>query len=301
MRYRCAIDARTLRTLTHYTFAMRHFLALVLLASFVLSACSDADTGKPVISDLVITPTPGMGMVCEAEDSLVIAVMTGDSITISMTITDDEQLSQYKIDIHQNFDCHGHAKVATADWEVIDIVEITGTSATVQRTIHVSDSATAGNYHFSIQVADHFGNSARIERFSINVLNSDDLIPPTLTVTEPTSSTLLFMLNDTMPNDSVAFVPIDTIVFKGTVSDNLELGRGGNGRLELRYWRDSTSNVFQLFNLNFMEAIDLQSVDFDFVARVPATLAAGGYIFELRAFDGVNNPATPIRYVVTIE
>jgi hypothetical protein len=271
---------------------MRQFLALVLSASFILSACSDADTEAPVISDLVITPTPGQGTVCGAEDSLVISVLTGDSITISMTVTDDELLSQYKIDIHQNFDCHGHSKLATTDWEVIDIVNITGTSTTVQRTIHVSDSATAGTYHFSIQVADHFGNSARTERFSINVLNSDDTVSPVLTVTLPTTADLTVSLTDSIPNDS--------IVFAGNLADNVDLGTGGNGRVELRYWRDSSANVFMLYNESFFEGIG-SSLDFDFVATVPPTLSVGGYIFEVRAFDGVNNPAQPVRFNVVIE
>jgi len=280
---------------------MRHLFALFLLVSFAMAACSDADTDKPVISDLIITPTPGQGMICGSEDSLVIAAMTGDSITISMTVTDDEQLSQYKIDIHQNFDCHGHSKVATADWEVIDIVEISGTSTSIQRTIYVPDSATVGTYHFSIQVADHFGNSARTERFSINVLNSDDLVPPTFTVTAPTALAMTLLLNDTVPADTVPFAPNDSIIFTGNLTDNLALGVGGNGRIELRYWRDSTSNVFQLYNLPFIEGTHFQSVDFNFMARVPGTLTVGGYIFELRAFDGVNNPATPVRYMITIE
>ncbi|MCF8256576.1 MAG: DUF4625 domain-containing protein [Flavobacteriales bacterium] len=285
-------DARTLRTLSHPILAMRHILALFLLASFTLAACSDADTEAPVISDLVITPTPGVGIVCGEEDPLVISVLSGDSLTISMTVTDDELLSQYKIDIHQNFDCHGHSRLATTDWEVIDIVDITGTSATIQRTVHVSDSATAGTYHFSILLADFFGNSASTEHFSINVLNRDDTVPPVLTVTLPSTSDLTVSLTDTIPNDS--------IIFAGNVSDNLDLGTGGNGRVELRFWRDSSANVFMLYNESFFEGLG-SALDFDFVATVPPTLAAGGYIFELRAFDGVNNPAVPVIFNVTVE
>jgi hypothetical protein len=83
-----------------------------------------------------------------------------------MNVSDNELLRQYKIDVHPNFDCHAHAKLETADWSVSEVVELSGTSAQISRSILIPDSATAGTYHLSIQVADHFGNSVKTEIYS---------------------------------------------------------------------------------------------------------------------------------------
>jgi hypothetical protein len=271
---------------------MRFTLVLVFLASVSIFGCSDADTEKPVLTDLSITPSPTIGLVCDLPDSSVIEVLSGDSIAIFMNVSDNELLRQYKIDVHSNFDCHAHAKLETADWAVSEVVELSGTSAQISRSILIPDSATAGTYHLSIQVADHFGNSVKTEIYSLLVSNRSDTIAPVLMVIQPNTLDLVVSLSDTIPNDSIIFI--------GTVSDNMNLGLEGNGRLEMRYWSDSAASIFTLFNQPFLET-DGAEFNFGLSARVPPTLTAGGYKFELRAFDGVNNPAPPIRFSVLIE
>ncbi len=274
---------------------MRIFNQLLSLAliSAAVTGCSEADTERPVISDLMITPQPTAGLICGQQEENVIQVNTGDSITISFTVSDNEELSQYKLDLHSNFDCHGHAKLEeTTVWEVIEIEGISGTEAFVSSTLVVPDSVTAGAYHFSIQAADFFGNAAKTEIFGIIVRNLEDTVAPTLVVSEPSVSSILLNLSDSIPSDSIRFV--------GTVSDNRDLEQGGNGKLELRYWRVGSPNTFDLFNILFVLGTG-PSIDFDFTVTVPATLVAGDYIFELRAFDGVNNPSNTIQYNVTIE
>jgi len=274
---------------------MRIFNQLLSLAliSAAVTGCSEADTEPPVISGLVITPQPSAGIICGQQEGNVIHVSTGESITVSFTVTDNEELSQYKLDLHNNFDCHGHAKLEeTVVWELIEIEGISGTEAQVSRVLHVPDNATAGKYHFSIQAADFFGNAAKTEIFHILVQNLEDTVPPTLVVTEPSVSSITLNLSDSIPNDSIRFA--------GTVSDNRDLEQGGNGKLELRYWRVGSPNVFMLYNILFVVGTG-PSIDFDFTVTVPPTLVAADYIFELRAFDGVNNPSNTVQYNVTIE
>ncbi len=271
---------------------MRFTFVLVFLASVSIFGCSDADTEKPVLTDLSITPSPTIGLVCDLPDSLVIEVLSGDSIAIFMNVSDNELLRQYKIDVHSNFDCHAHAKLETADWSVSEVVELSGTSAQISRSILIPDSATAGTYHLSIQVADHFGNSVKTNNYSLVVSNRSDTVAPVLMVIQPTTLDLVVLLTDSIPSDSIIFV--------GSVSDNMNLGLEGNGRLEMRYWSDSAASIFTLFNQPFLET-DGSEFNFAFSARVPPTLSVGGYKFELRAFDGVNNPAPPIRFSVLIE
>jgi hypothetical protein len=268
------------------------FLLAGSIVAATLSGCSEADIESPVISDLVITPQPAFGIICGQEENNVVHVFTGESITISFTATDNEELSQYKLDVHQNFDCHGHAKLEqTVVWEVIDIGNISGKEAQVTKVLNVPDSATAGKYHFSIMVADFFGNAAKTEIFHVIVKNLDDTIPPALTVTEPSVSSITINRSDSIPNDSIRFA--------GTVTDNRDLELGGNGKLELRYWRVGSANTFDLFNILFVLGTG-PSIDFDFTVTVPPTLVAADYIFELRAFDGVNNMSNTVQFSVTI-
>lgn len=272
-------------------FIIRLFPILA-FATFTIAACSESDTEPPVISDLVITPQPTTGIICGQEDPFVIQVYTGDSLTISFTVTDDEELSQYKFDIHQNFDCHGHLKVEeTGVWEVIEIGELTGTEMQVSRVLQVPDTATAGTYHFSIQVADFFGNSVKTQIFNITLLNVDDTLPPVLAATQPLTDTLTITLSDTIANDSIRFA--------GSVTDNRDLELGGNGKLDLRYWKTDSPNVFNLYSILFVIGTG-PSYDFDFTVAVPAILVEGQYIFQLRAFDGVNNPSNTLEYEVKI-
>jgi len=265
---------------------------IIAIAVLTIAGCSEADNEPPVINDLVITPTPGLGIICGTEEDHVISTYTGDSIVISFTVTDNEELSQYKIDVHSNFDCHGHAKVETTVWEVIDIVDIGGLSQQVNYVLNVPDSATAGLYHFSIQVADFFGNSAKSQFFHLLVKNLEDTVPPILVVTEPSVDSLTVSLNDTLANDSIRFV--------GNVSDNRDLELGGNGKLQLRYWKVGSPNVFDLYSILFVVGTG-PSYDFDFTVAVPSILVAGNYVFQLRVFDGVNNPSNTVQYQVRIE
>lgn len=266
------------------------FLMPVLLT---VVGCSEADSEAPVITDLSISPQPTVGTVCGQDDAQVISVLTGDSIIISFTASDNEELSQYKVDVHENFDCHGHSKLEeTAVWEVIDIVDLDGLTADVTHVLRVPDTATAGTYHFSVQLADFFGNSAKTELFSIQVLNLDDTVPPVLTLTEPAVDTLVVNLSDTLANDSIRFV--------GNVTDNRDLEEGGNGKLELRYWQVGSANTFDLYSILFVTGTG-PSLDFDFTLTVPPTLVAGSYMLEMRAFDGVNNASTARQLPLRIE
>ncbi len=194
--------------------------------------------------------------------------------------------------MHSNFDCHGHARVETSVWEVIEIVNLQGISQEVTHVLRVPDSTTAGLYHFSIQLADFFGNSAKTEIFQILVRNLEDTVPPTLTVTEPSVDSLTVNLSDTLANDSIRFA--------GLVADNRALEEGGNGKLSLRYWRQGSSNIFELYSVLFIAGTG-PSYAFDFTVAVPTILVVGNYIFELHAFDGVNNASTTRQYQVTIE
>ncbi|TNF28312.1 MAG: DUF4625 domain-containing protein, partial [Bacteroidetes bacterium] len=194
---------------------------------------------------------------------------------------------QYKLDLHSNFDCHGHAnKTNTTDWYLISIEDLSGATSTVTRQLPVPADVTSGLYHFSIQATDISGNNSITSIYSLQVTNGTDDEPPTLNVSAP-SGTGFSVQKGTDVN------------FNGNLTDNLPLGIGGNGRLELRYWSQVNQTVNTLYTENLASSAQT-SYDFNFNATVPITTVSGTYIFELRGFDGVNNPSNAVQFTVEI-
>lgn len=118
--------------------------ALVMLAIF--SSCSaDKDTEKPTIQ--IISP------VNESEFAI------GDNISIQFTLTDNEALKSYKIDIHEN-DGHNHGPRAAAgvpfEYEMVENISGRTFSKTVVVTIP-ADTELA-EYHLGVFAIDAAGN-----------------------------------------------------------------------------------------------------------------------------------------------
>ena len=264
--------------------------ALILGTALFVQGCTvEPDETSPSIEVISITPTPSSGMVCGQLLENVSSLNSSDTLEITLRFTDNQELSQYKVELHNNFVCHGHSgKVETVDWYVISIEDLTGADQTVTREFPVPVNVTAGNYHFHVFATDAAGNNALTPAiYSLNVSNTDDTEVPALIVTNPASS-------------SFSVLKGSTINFEGSLTDNNPLGPGTNGRLELQYWRSTSQNVYTLYEQDIENAVN-ESYNFNFDVVVPSTLADGTYIFELRAFDAVNNPSNVIEYTVEID
>ena len=141
-------------------------LALALaLAAFTTSCTNDVkDTTKPTIT--LHEPAEG--------DTLFI----GHEVHLDVELSDDVKLKSYKVDIHSNFDGHGHAvkplysKSATStevawsfskSWDVSDKknADIHIHEIMVPESINGSPIAK-GNYHFSVYVTDQAGNESKV-------------------------------------------------------------------------------------------------------------------------------------------
>ena len=260
---------------------------IFLLAAVGLQSCTDPDTTAPIIEVLTLTPADGPGTVCGEMENHVVTINSNGTFSGQFKISDDDELSQYKLDLHNNFDCHGHSgKVETTDWYVLDIVDLSGSEQTLNFSLPVPADVTSGNYHFSIQAADASGNSAESVIYSLQVTNASDTEAPVLTVTSPANSTFSAQKGS-------------DVNFQGTVTDNLALGSGTNGKIELRYWNATNLTINELYSENF-ESSAGSTVNFDFDATVPITTPDGTYIFELRSFDAVNNLSNSVQFTVEI-
>lgn len=261
--------------------------AILLSVALFIQSCTEPDNTSPVIEMMGLSPTPAPGLVCGEMEDNVIALSSADTLEVTFRLTDDKELSQYKIDLHNNFDCHGHSgKTETTDWYMISIEDVVGSEQTITRKLPVPIDVTTGMYHFSIQATDAAGNNAQSTFYALNVTNADDIEAPVLTTSVPASSNFSVQKGT-------------SVSFEGTLTDNNPLGAGTNGRLELRYWKTSSQTVNTLYEEDVDSAI-AETYNFNFDADVPATVADGTYIFELRAFDAVNNPSNTVQFTVEI-
>lgn len=270
------------------------FRFIVLTSLLIVTACGseNVDLSPPSMEVVSFDPASVEDDICGTQEPVVFQLQGGDELSFDVIFNDDNALSQYKVDIHNNFDCHGHGgggapsvvipNVAnqTEDWTVLDIQDLTGNSSSVERTLKVPANVTNGNYHFQIQVIDESGNdnpSANI--FALKIKNPLDDIAPEITVQEPL-------------NNSFSIEKGTKVRFAGQVTDNYSLSDGGNGVLYLAYTDLSSGNTFTTDQVFVFDENTDTAFDFDFEYTVPQTLVAGSYRFSLGANDGVRNVAS---------
>lgn len=276
------------------------FVALVMV--FFAMSCGNkkVDLIPPTIDVISYTPAPIKDEICGTEDPNVFRLTGGEDLIFDVLFKDNESLAEYKIDIHNNFDCHGHGggvapKIVvpnvnnqTNDWTVLDIQKISGLQAPVKRSLTVPENVTAGNYHFHIQVIDESGNDSPFSNYySLKVKNPLDDVPPVINATQPSMN-------------SFSIKKGESIKFSGQVTDNRSLSDGGNGILYLAYTDLSSGNSFST-DQSFPFDKDVEKMySFDFDYTVPLTLKSGKYRFSLGTNDGLRNVGNFVFFEVEI-
>ncbi len=260
-------------------------VAAAALLSFFSCGNKNVDDTAPVIEFISFDPAPYPDTICGSLENVVFHVQSGGTLHFEARITDDVELSQFKIDIHSNFDCHGH-KINTEDWVVLEIGDMSGKEHILRRTLQVPSYVTAGDYHFQIQAIDKAGNDDPLATvFAIKVRNHTDEEPPLLTITDPDPSAGVLTLQKGQE-----------YAFSGTVSDNYSLWEGGNGKLEFFYRSTASGNTFRWGAPVAFTDSDGNFKAFSVTLRVPNTLVAGDYLISGWAYDGVNNAAKPVYF-----
>lgn len=274
----------------------------LLLLPFFWSACGDApvDVVPPAMQFLNLQPQPVAMEVCGVVEDSVFQLLSGDTLSFDVLFSDDVALSQYKIDIHQNFDCHGHGGGAapggtqpqvsnqTTDWAVLEIIDLSGTQQTETKSMLVPENVTAGIYHFQVQVIDESGNDNPLANiYSLRLLNTRDTIAPELMLTQPSQT-------------SLSAARGSAIQFAGEVTDNYSLSEGGNGLVFVSYTDLSTSNTFLTPAVILFDDEVGESFSFDMEVVIPQTLKPGNYRYSVWTFDGVRNVAVPKVFEVTV-
>lgn len=269
-----------------------HILLIMAVFLGLVSSCGpkNVDDTPPALAFLVVSPEPTSDFVCGSEEPVVFHLRSGDTLSLDLRLTDDVELSQYKVDIHTNFDCHGH-KMNTEDWTVLKTGNLSGKESLLQLRLPVPANVTAGDYHFQIQVLDKAGNdNPAAYIYAIKVLNAADTTPPILNISSP-------IVNS---GDVLVLRKGQNITFTGHVADNHPLAEGGNGKLEFFYRSNASGNTFRWGSPVVFTAADGDYKDFSITLPVPNTAANGDYVVTVWAYDGVNNAALPIVYAARI-
>lgn len=252
-----------------------------------LLACKQAvDVTPPTAEILAMSPRAETGTVCGESSERVFYLTGGDTLRLELLLRDDEALSQYKIEIHQNFDCHGHAG-KVEDWSLVEVVDLEGSEARISRDLPVPDNVSAGAYNYHYQIVDQAGNTTPYTQYyDLVVTNPTDDESPQLLIERPAGTSTQARGTD--------------LVIVGEVQDNLPLGEGGQGKLTLEYKNADDSRRYLADTWTF-DANTSALHPFALRFTLPTTWVPGEYHFYLTAYDAVNNASSTQSFAVNVE
>jgi hypothetical protein len=239
-------------------FMRKNTIVLFALLATGLISCRKTDKEKPTFS--WISPT----------DSLV--VEAGSAVSFNATFFDNEALSQYKIDIHDNFDGHGHDKYIAQIWSRIIIGNLSGIEQSENFVIQVPDSAAAGWYHFLLTAADASGNQSEFGLRSLYVRNDMDTVAPSISLASPTENQTLALGSG--------------INLNANITDNERVYI-----ITTRVRRPNSSNTLYQSNDTLANPV----TQFNLIKEIPTGGAAwtnGNYVLTVSAFDSYFNKIT---------
>jgi uncharacterized membrane protein len=243
-------------------------ILISLIAISTLFACSkDGDSRKPEISDLNINN--------KTEE---IEVEAGQSASINFTVSDNEGLSQIRMDIHDAFDGHTHGKTNAFNkffWEQIDtlngLTEFTGNI-----TLDIPDSVAAGPYHLDVIVVDLAGNQSDIGLLDL-VVESD--YNAEITVTSHDFSNQVHVDKGT------------NLVVQGMITDDIDLTdvvivveKEGHG-----HTHGKTSSAELYLNDHDLAGPNNVSFTINETINIPSNTKDGDYKLEIVATDSDGN------------
>src|SRR5690606_26968372 len=200
-------------------------------------------------------------------------IAAGATLQMKIRFQSNRELSQYKIDVHSNFDCHTHGRVAAAStpWKLSETVDISGTDTTVTKNMAVPADAAAGNYHFMIRLLDATGNEADFVEYNVIVFNPDDAEPPVISMTEPAQ-------------DSIALAAGSILNIESLITDNKSLD---NGKYELTY-TDANGTEYKLEQKQIAAGTGTSWL-LKTTYTIPTYAVKGAATFYIKAYDAVNN------------
>lgn len=229
----------------------------------------DNDTTAPIIKSATI----------DGKDHD-IDVTVADDMTFVVEVSDNEELGQLKLDVHDVFDGHAHKSTAGINWAEVKIIELSGTSQTVNQVITIPNNATAGPYHANVLVIDAEGNEGELVELVVMVSNGSE---PEINVTNPDFS------------GEVHAMKGSTLSLEGVITDNTDLAEI---LIVLEEEHDDhehkSTQEEPLYEMDF-DLTGSTDVSWDFQTdgnvniAIPASAETGHYLLTIRAEDAEGN------------
>ncbi len=181
---------------------MKTFLKLwiAIFALLFASACDDEET------DLM---RPEIEVASPAEDA---EFAVGTAIPFQATFSDDQGMSGFSIEVHDNFDGHDHKRTKNlVRWDWSGNFEATGATfnANMGSEIAIPENAAAGPYHFIVSAIDASGNATTFQDGS-----SVEVEVYVTNATQPAIS-----INMEPGEDELEGEPGEAITLTGTITD----------------------------------------------------------------------------------
>jgi hypothetical protein len=238
---------------------MKRWSKWMLLASAGVVGCqSDVDTTLPEITQVIVD-----GLESETH-----SIQAGESMQISLMVSDNENLKQVKVNVHAADDGHGHGSGSgvvlqpnVGTWNYSSIIELTGQSATANLSLSVP-ADIIGSWHLEIMAIDESGNEA-IEKVVTLSVNNDEL-PVIQVTTSPAAFDNVISVSASNP-----VLSLDATVVDASGIDSLYILAATEGGVEVFTQSFDASDVLE-FNTGTIE------ITFPGV---------GLYDIELRALD----------------
>ncbi len=140
-----------MKTTINYLFIS---FSLIVFSTLFVSCDEDGDNTSPVIQ----LNTPQEGDVLKA----------GSTLNLDVVFTDNEMLKTYRVNMHSNFNNHGHSRAAGHEDEVTLFERTWSISGTKQEVRHnelqIPADAIPGKYHLVVECTDAASNEARVFR-----------------------------------------------------------------------------------------------------------------------------------------
>ncbi len=128
---------------------------------------------KPVISVIETSVPKTSAVICGEYHDNILAIVAPGSLVLKLRFQSEQSLSQAKLSVHSNFDCHSHGRVAASgdddEWELTENISLTGKDTTLNIKLDVPEQATPGNYDLIIRLLDVSGNESDFTEFPIIV------------------------------------------------------------------------------------------------------------------------------------
>ncbi|MCX7745117.1 MAG: DUF4625 domain-containing protein [Flavobacteriales bacterium] len=244
---------------------MKNITKFILTGSVALfmASCA-ADSEKPVID------------IHEPTENAIIEV--GTEFHLDFTITDNDALNQFKVDIHGDHDGHTHGKLAEVfpAFDTIIIENISGNVVDRHIDITIPTLVWPGPYHISVYATDISGNEGLATR-TIIIRNSIDLLVPVVNITTPSNGATLS----------------NTFTVNATISDKLSDGTTDGEIRQIEVLIIKGSQKFSLGKYdeisNFSGAFNQATGQFSRSFNLPSGITSGTWELKVEAYDSYFN------------